>query len=96
MGPGLGLGEGVMPESVLRAALDVLDVLHPPEALALSLLDLLGPVVRTQAGGGVGAVGAAVLLDVVGLVPAPAALVVDLGVALSETLGSLSSCHDAL
>ncbi len=93
MSAGLGLREGVVSEAVFRSSLDIADMLHSAEALSLALGGLERPVVRTHARLGVGAVGAAAFLDVVGLVAAASAFVVDLGVTFTEALSSLSFTH---
>ena len=93
MGSGLGLGEGVVPEAVLRSSLDFLDVLHSSETLSFSLGGLKSPVVRSHLWGGVSAVSTSSLLDVIGLVATTSAFVVNLGVAFSEALSSFSFTH---
>ena len=93
MSAGLGLRERVVSKTVLRSSLDITDVLHSAKALSLPLRGLKRPVVRTHSWFGVGAVRAAALLDVVGLVAAASAFVVDFGVAFSEALSSFSFTH---
>ena len=93
MSAGLGLREGVVSEAILRSFLNIADVLHSAEALSFTLSGLESPVVRTDARVGVGAMTATTLLNVVGLVAAASAFVVDLSVAFTEALSSLSFTH---
>ena len=93
MGSWLSLGEGIVSESILRTSLHILDVFHSAEALTLALGSLESPVVRANARVGIGAVSASALLNVVGLVAAASAFVVDLSVAFTEALSSLSFTH---
>lgn len=93
VGSGFGLGEGIVPEAVLRPPMDFSEMLHSSEALSFSLRGLQGPVVRPHARRGVCAVSAASLLDVIGLVAATSALVVDFCVTPTKALGSFSESH---
>ena len=85
-----------MSETVLRSSLNVPLVAHATVALASPLSGLERPVVASGSRIGVCALGASLLLDVVGLLAASPAGAVDLGVALTEALGSFTFDHCGL
>ncbi len=93
MSPGLGLGEGIVPEAVFRSPLNFLDVLHSSETFSFSLSGLEGPVVGSHFGSGVSTVSTPAFLDVVCFVTATSTFVVDLSVAFTEALSSFSFTH---
>lgn len=85
-----GLRNGALAETILEAARHVLQVAHAASTSGHSSLALGGPVVRAHLGSGVSALGAGLLLLVVGTVAAALAESVGLCVALTKagcTLG---------
>ena len=82
-----------MSKAVLRFSLYKGFISHSTVSLTSSLSGFQGPVVTSGSGVGVCALGASLLLYVVGFVAASSAGAVDFGVTFTETLGSFSSCH---
>ncbi|GMR35977.1 hypothetical protein PMAYCL1PPCAC_06172, partial [Pristionchus mayeri] len=86
----LGDGNGALTETVLEAALDLLQMAHAASSGGASADSLDGPLVHALLGGGISARSASANLDVVGRSATTSAQSVRLIVALSERLGSLS------
>ena len=85
-----------MSEAVLRSALHVSLVRHSAVALASPLSRLERPVVATRSRVGIRTLGASLLLNVISLLAASPARRVHFRVTLTETLGTLASCHCGL
>lgn len=87
----LSYGLGSLLEPVQEATMHALQVSHTTASRCASPLCLLAPIVSSLTGARVRASGASLLLNVVGLSPAPSAEGVSLVVPLTEARGTL--CH---